>query len=411
MKPTVVFVHGPNPASRTGGGERYVCAQARAAMRAGFESHVFCVADRAGIEECELGTLHRVWSPARPFRTLLAPCHAPFLAGGLRRFLAGRQGPHVIHAFTAHAAIAANASAWSVRQGISSAAVVSVWDGLYEESLAKLAGVEPSQGLRGRINPAIEVAWNAVVMRGYEGRGYRHCQAVYVNYESVRRLLVSGYGVDPARIHTLPYAPETAFLPIADRPTPDTVAELRSAGVPLIVVISRHVPRKGLAILLGALADLLAQGCAFRACFVGGGYLLDHHRQLVKDLGLSQVVRVVGHAPESFDYLRHADLFVLPSLAEGSGSLSLIEAMQAGVAVIATRIDGIPEDVTDGEDALLVEPGNVRELAEALRRLLEDPALRRHLGAKGHETFLRRFSADALTRGMVEAYGQIGLRA
>jgi len=286
-------------------------------------------------------------------------------------------------------------------------AVGTVWDCLYEESIAKLAGVDPSQGLRGRINPAIEVAWNAAFMRRYERRTYRRCSALFVNYESIRRLLVSQYEADPARVHRLPYAPETAFLPLSTVPVPDAVAELQSAGVPLIVVVSRHVPRKGIPVLLRALAELLEQGCGFRACFVGGGYLLEHHRQLVKELGLGDVVRLVGFVPESFDYVRHADMFVLPSLEEGSGSMSMIEAMQAGTAIIATRIDGIPEDVTDGDNGLLVESGNVPQLAAAIRRLLEDAALRRRLGEKGHETFERRFSAEALTTGLMNAYGRL----
>lgn len=406
MKPTVVFIHLGDPTKRIGGGERYVCAHARAAMRAGFESHVFCVSDRPGMEEADFGTVHRVWSPVRPFRSLMTPLHAPFLTRGLKRFLAGRRGPHILHGFTTVTSVALAVAESSAGRRAGCVAVGTVWDGLYEESIAKLAGVDPSQGLRGRINPAIEVAWNAVVMRGYEGRTYRHCPALFVNYESIRRLLVSGYGVDAARIHLLPYASETAFFPSSNLPMPEAVAELRSAGVPLIVMMSRHVPRKGIPVLLRALADLLAQGCAFRACFVGSGYLLGHHRQLVNELGLNDVVRVMGHVPESFEYVRHADVFVLPSLEEGSGSLAMVEAMQAGVAIIATRIDGIPEDVTDGDNALLVEPGNASQLAAAVRRLLETPDLRRRLGGRGHETFLRRFSADAMTKGLADAYGR-----
>jgi glycosyltransferase involved in cell wall biosynthesis len=407
MKPTVVLFQIRDPTTRVSGGERYVCAHARAAVRAGLESHVFCVHRQAGVEETDIGTVHRVWSPVRPFRNIMAPLHAPFLGRGIRRFLAGRRGPHILHGFTTATGTALAVAGSSEGQRAGCVPVGTVWDGLYEESIAKLRGVDPTQGLRGRINPALEVAWNAAFMRGYEGRTYRRCPAVFVNYESIRRLLVSRYGVNSSRIHLLPYAPETAFLPTSNLAMPDTIAELRSAGVPLIVVISRHVPRKGLPVLFKALAALLARGCGFRACFVGGGYLLEHHRQMVKDLGLSEVVRMVGHVPESFAYVRHADVFVLPSLEEGSGSMSMVEAMQAGAAIIATRIDGIPEDVTDGDNALLVGSDNVPELAAAVRRLLEDAALRRRLGEKGHEIFLRRFSADALTTGLVNAYARL----
>ena len=407
MKPTVVFPQISDPTTRNGGGERYACAHARATVRAGLETHVFCASDRPGVEETQLGMVHRVWSPTRPIRSITAPLHAPFLIRAIKRFLTGRMGPHILHGFTTAAGSAFAAAASSAGQRAGCVAVATVWDALYEESIAKLAGVDPSQGLRGRINPALEVAWNTVVMRGYESRTYRRCPAVFVNYESVRRLLVGRYGVESARIHLVPYASETAFLPPSDLPMPEAVAELRSAGVPLIVVISRHVPRKGVPVLLRALADLQARGCAFRACFVGGGYLLEHHRQIVKELGLSDVVRVMGHVPESFDYVRHADLFVLPSLEEGSGSMSMIEAMQAGVPVIATRIDGIPEDVTDGDNGLLVESGNVPQLAAAIRRLVETPELRLRFGGKAYETFLRRFSADALTTGLVNAYTRL----
>lgn len=407
MKPTVVFFQIRDPTTRISGGERYVCAHARAALRAGFETHVFCVSDRPGVEETDIGTLHRVWSPIRPFRSLMACVHAPFFIRGLNRFLAGRTGPHVLHGFTTSTGIALATAQSAVGRGARCIAVGTVWDGLYEESLAKLAGVDPSQGLRGQINPAIEVAWNAVFARGYERRTYQRCPALFVNYESIRRLLVSEYGVNSERIHLLPYASEIPFLPPSNLPMPDTIAELRSAGVPLIVVVSRHVPRKGVPVLLRALAELLAQGCAFRACFVGGGYLLPHHRQLVKDLGLSDVVRVTGFVEESFEYVRHADVFVLPSLEEGSGSMSMIEAMQAGAAIVATRVDGIPEDVTDGDNGLLVESGNVTDLAAAVRRPLEDPVLRRRLGQKGRETFERRFSAEAMTTALVSTYGRL----
>jgi glycosyltransferase involved in cell wall biosynthesis len=337
----------------------------------------------------------------------MAPLHARFLGRGIRRFLAGRKGPHILHGFTTSTGIALAVAESTEGRRARCVAVGTVWDCLYEESIAKLAGVDPSQGLRGRINPSIEVAWNAAFLRRYERRTYRRCPALYVNYESVRRLLVSRYGANSERIHRVPYAPETAFLPLSKPVVPDAISELRSAGVPLIVVVSRHVPRKGIPVLLRALAELLKQGCGFRACFVGGGYLLEHNRQLVKELGLSDVVRLMGFVPESFDYVRHADVFVLPSLEEGSGSMSMIEAMQAGAPIVATRIDGIPEDVTDGENGLLVEAGNVPQLAAAVRRLLDDAELRRRLGEKGHETFQRRFSADALTTGLINAYSRL----
>jgi glycosyltransferase involved in cell wall biosynthesis len=100
---------------------------------------------------------------------------------------------------------------------------------------------------------------------------------------------------------------------------------------------------------------------------------------------------------------------VLPSRHEQSGSLALIEALQAGLPVVSSGCDGIPEDVTDGEDALLVEPGDARALAAALLRVLTDAELRKTLGRRARQTFERRFSADRVVAALRELSAELGL--
>jgi len=98
----------------------------------------------------------------------------------------------------------------------------------------------------------------------------------------------------------------------------------------------------------------------------------------------------------------------LPSLAESSGSLSLLEALQAGAAIIASDVDGIPEDVKHGESALLVKSGSVPELTEALTNLLCNPDLRMRLANQGRELFATRFSADVFARALRATYADLG---
>jgi glycosyltransferase involved in cell wall biosynthesis len=157
------------------------------------------------------------------------------------------------------------------------------------------------------------------------------------------------------------------------------------------------------------LASLRARGTLFRACLVGGGALLPDHRRLARQLGLADTVEIPGFVPDSFAHLRRADIFVLPSLEEGSGSLALLEALQAGTPVVASAVDGIPEDVIDGESALLVKPEDAEALATALARLLGDAGLRRRLARAGQETFRRRFSAAAFAGALREAYAELGV--
>ncbi len=113
--------------------------------------------------------------------------------------------------------------------------------------------------------------------------------------------------------------------------------------------------------------------------------------------------------PDPYPYLTGADVFVLPSLEEGSGSLSLLEALQARVAVVASGVDGIPEDVTDGDTALLVPPGDPATLAESIERLLKDDALREGMALRGRRAFEARFSADVFSAALRRAYAEVGI--
>ena len=115
--------------------------------------------------------------------------------------------------------------------------------------------------------------------------------------------------------------------------------------------------------------------------------------------------------PDPYPYLERADVFVLPSRAEQSGSLSLLEALQAGCAVVASRVDGIPEDVADGVSALLVEPGDPEALAGVLARLLGDTELRRRLGTGARRVFEERFSAGAFAAALGRVYAELGVVA
>jgi glycosyltransferase involved in cell wall biosynthesis len=112
--------------------------------------------------------------------------------------------------------------------------------------------------------------------------------------------------------------------------------------------------------------------------------------------------------PDPFAYLEHGDIFVLPSIEEGSGSVSLLEAMQAGLAPVVSNVDGLPEDVTEGDNGLLVRPGDVEDLARQLKRLLTDTALRERLAAGARTTFEQRFSAGAFSADLKRVFTQFG---
>lgn len=241
--------------------------------------------------------------------------------------------------------------------------------------------------------------WIEAVDDRIERRGYADADLVLVNYESVREILTHAYG-DSIQMQRVPYAPASAFAGRSPAATPS----LPPGDAPLIVAVSRHDPRKGIDVLLGALGRLNADGVEFRACLVGPGALLTSHRRIAAALGLNGRVEVTGRVDDVEPYLAAADVYVLPSRAEASGSVALQEALRAGLPIVASACDGIPEDLQHGRDALLIPPGDPRALALTLERVLGDLDLRAALSASARATYERRFSADRFTGALAGVY-------
>ncbi len=168
----------------------------------------------------------------------------------------------------------------------------------------------------------------------------------------------------------------------------------RPAGGPLrILTVGRLVPGKGHALLLEALASLRHQGIQTLATFVGDGPEREPLERLAADLRLE--VRFAGAVgqDELSAYYENAQLFCLPTLAEGLGVV-LLEAMAHGLAVVTTRVMGVPEVVDHGESGLLVLPGRADALADAIARLGAASDLRERMGLAGRRRVVEEFSLE-----------------
>ena len=166
-------------------------------------------------------------------------------------------------------------------------------------------------------------------------------------------------------------------------------------GRPRIIMVGRLSPEKGQLILLKALAELASKGIEFELSLIGDGPLKADLEQETVRLALGDRVLLLGElAPAEVNIqLREADIFCLPSFAEGL-PVSIMEAMAIGVPVISTYIGGIPELAMDGKTALTVAAGNVEALAEALSRIIADRGLRDRLVAAAREEVELRHDRD-----------------
>jgi colanic acid/amylovoran biosynthesis glycosyltransferase len=175
--------------------------------------------------------------------------------------------------------------------------------------------------------------------------------------------------------------------------------EVRSAcGSLRILCVASLEEVKGHAHLLEACRILVAGGTPVTCTLVGTGPCEPLLRRQVAGGGLEEVVRFVGPRtrPQVLELLRDADVAVVPSVETPRGDregipIALMEAMSAGLPVVASDLSGIPELVEDDRTGLLVPPGDPSMLAAALQRLADDRALRERLGREGRRAVLERF--------------------
>lgn len=206
-------------------------------------------------------------------------------------------------------------------------------------------------------------------------------------------------GVDSARIVLIPSTIDPARVrPARGR---DVVRGELGAGPRDVVLVSLAAlhARKGLDVLVDALAELARRGCTPHAWLAGEGEERGALERRISERGLADRVRLLGRREDVGDLLAGADLFVLPAHREGLG-VAALEAMAAGRPVVATRVGGLADAVVEGRTGLLVPPGDAAALAAAIERLVEDRALRERLGAAGPS----RVAEGFLPAQMVAAY-------
>ncbi len=136
---------------------------------------------------------------------------------------------------------------------------------------------------------------------------------------------------------------------------------------------------------------------------VGEGETRNKLKNLSISLGIMQEVYFLGSRNDVPQILSTLDIFVLPSKSEGM-PMVILEAMAAGLPVVATNVGGTPEVVIDGETGFLVPPGDPQALADVIKKLMDDPELRRKFGKAGRERVEKHFTIEETVRKTEELY-------
>lgn len=189
----------------------------------------------------------------------------------------------------------------------------------------------------------------------------------------------------------------------------DRAGARRALGVDtrarLVAAVATLKEQKGHRYLIEAAATVVGRCPDAHFLLIGDGELRHALAGQVKALGLEEHVHLLGTRHDVPELLAVCDLFALPSLWEGL-AMALVEAMAAGLPVVATNVSGTRQVVVEGVTGLLVPPADAAQLAESLVALLENPALAREMGAAGRQRVESQFSAAKQATDHLALFGR-----
>jgi glycosyltransferase involved in cell wall biosynthesis len=186
------------------------------------------------------------------------------------------------------------------------------------------------------------------------------------------------------------------------------VERIPGDGPPTIVCIGNISANKGQGVLLEAVRVLRARHPELRAVLVGRDFTKGRFFAQADARGLGDTYEATGFVADVSPYLARATVVALPTLGREGMPTSLLEAMRAGVPVVASHVGGVGEIVRHEHTGLLVEPGDAPGLAEALGRLLDDVEERTRLGAAGQRIVRERHDVSVMVEGHVAAFASVG---
>jgi glycosyltransferase involved in cell wall biosynthesis len=298
----------------------------------------------------------------------------PFDVARIRTFFA-RSQPHIVHTFLLTASLYGRAAA--------------IWAGV-----PIVIGTEVNIYEHKRPH---HVFAERLLMKGTD--------AVVASAGSVRDYYIDQVHADPGRVEVIYNAVDWSALNTTTTRAATRAALGIGADAHVITIIARLTEQKAHGVLFDAI-ERTPELSNVQLLVVGDGELRERLVARVERSALSGRVHFTGARRDLGDLLAASDVFVMPSLWEGL-PLSLVLAMGAGLPVVATRVAGIPEIVTDDESGLLVKPGDRAALGAALARLAHDAALRARLGAAAREFVRPRFGADDYVRRVTALYDRL----
>ncbi len=236
--------------------------------------------------------------------------------------------------------------------------------------------------------PVIVSSWRNTALKQYESWMWPLSTRIICNANALKDDITLRHGVDLKRVAVIPNGVDAEFF------TPD---KDQKSGKPAVLYIGSLVPKKNPLALLEGFRLTAERVPDARFDIIGNGYLKGQMKRFICRHALESRIRMLPGRPDIRHHLRRAWIFAMASNREGSPNV-ILEAMAAGLPVVATRVGGVPELVEEGVTGILVERGDPQDLADALIDCLSDKAQRRAMGLKARERVLAHHSLEKVVK-------------
>jgi glycosyltransferase involved in cell wall biosynthesis len=223
---------------------------------------------------------------------------------------------------------------------------------------------------------------------------------IVVHYESTKNILLDEIGNSiEDKIKKIPY-----FVELYSRDSSININSefVENKDLPTVSVLCRHDARKGINTFLKAIKILKNKNYKFNCIVAGTGFFRKYNILFAKKLGLADFIKFPGFVKSVESIYEITDIYVLPSVEEGSGAISLLEAMKFGLAIVTTKCDGIPEDFIDNETGMLVEMNNEEEMAKGIEKLLLSKQERERIASNVKNDYKKKFQFIKMQEKLTE---------
>ena len=246
------------------------------------------------------------------------------------------------------------------------------------------------------------------VYRFFDWLSERYADRFIVVSEVLRETLLSSYKIPPDKVIKIYNGIELNEYRPNGKGVRSQKSEVRSEfglskDAPVIGTIGRMVWQKGFEYLVECIPEIVRTYLDTKILIVGDGPLRERLEALSKELGVRDNVIFTGFRSDIKELLSAVDLLVIPSLLEGFPMVTL-ETMAMAKPIIATNIDGITEQITDGVDGILVPPKNPSALAKAVIRVLNDKETARNMGLAARKKVEQEFSVGKMVAETEKVY-------